>query len=157
MKNYYKILQVNENASSEVIEKAYKVLAKKYHPDLHSGTGKASLAESAFKEITEAYEILSDNVLREQYDNQMGFNTASNNVNNINNQIPNNSKYETVQGKKFYVRDLIQTVCTAINNQANKPKDERHRDLVALIITFFIIAILVVVVLNVPILKNLFF
>ena len=34
MKNYYEILQVNENASIEIIEKAYKVLAKKYHPDL---------------------------------------------------------------------------------------------------------------------------
>lgn len=34
MKNYYEILQVNEKASQEIIEKAYKVLAKKYHPDL---------------------------------------------------------------------------------------------------------------------------
>ena len=34
MKNYYQILEVNENASYEVIEKAYKVLAKKYHPDI---------------------------------------------------------------------------------------------------------------------------
>lgn len=34
MKNYYEILEVNENASKEVIDKAYKVLAKKYHPDL---------------------------------------------------------------------------------------------------------------------------
>ena len=36
MKNYYEILQVNENASQEIIEKAYKVLAKKYHPDLQN-------------------------------------------------------------------------------------------------------------------------
>ena len=37
MKNYYEILEVNQKASSEVIEKAYKVLVKKYHPDLYNG------------------------------------------------------------------------------------------------------------------------
>ena len=82
-----------------------------------------------------------------------------NNINNhnINTTTPNNYNYQTIQGKKLYVRDLIQSVCTAINNQANKPKDERRRDFTALLITIFIIAILVVVVLNVPVLKNLFF
>ena len=37
MKNYYEILEVNKKASKEVIEKAYKVLVKKYHPDLYTG------------------------------------------------------------------------------------------------------------------------
>ena len=40
MKNYYKILEVSENASPEVIEKAYKVLVKKYHPDLQKANRK---------------------------------------------------------------------------------------------------------------------
>ena len=40
MKNYYEILEVNENASKEVIDKAYKVLAKKYHPDLQEEKNK---------------------------------------------------------------------------------------------------------------------
>ena len=38
MKNYYEILEINENASQEVIEKVYKVLVKKYHPDLQENT-----------------------------------------------------------------------------------------------------------------------
>lgn len=66
MKNYYEILQVNENASQEIIEKAYKVLVKKYHPDLQDGD-KSVYAEEVIKNINEAYEVLSDNFLREQY------------------------------------------------------------------------------------------
>ena len=59
MKNYYEILEVNQKASSEVIEKAYKVLVKKYHPDLYNGE-KREYAEQKSKEINEAYRILSD-------------------------------------------------------------------------------------------------
>ena len=50
MKNYYEILEVNKKASKEVIEKAYKVLVKKYHPDLYSGQ-KKEYAEKKIKEI----------------------------------------------------------------------------------------------------------
>lgn len=67
MKNYYDILEVNRKASKEVIEKAYKVLIKKYHPDLAKGEKKQE-AEVKTKEINEAYNILSNDFLREQYD-----------------------------------------------------------------------------------------
>ena len=70
MKNYYEILEVNKKASKEVIEKAYKVLVKKYHPDLYSGI-KQEYAEKKMKEINEAYNILSDDFLREQYNNEL--------------------------------------------------------------------------------------
>lgn len=69
MKNYYEILEVNQKASKEIIEKAYKVLVKKYHPDLYSGE-KQKYAEKKIKEINEAYNILSDEFLREQYDRE---------------------------------------------------------------------------------------
>lgn len=68
MKNYYEILQVNQNASLEIIEKAYKVLAKKYHPDIQTDVKKKAFAEAKLKEINEAYDVLSDEFLREQYD-----------------------------------------------------------------------------------------
>lgn len=68
MKNYYEILQVNENASKEIIEKAYKVLAKKYHPDLQTDEKNKKIMEKKLKEINEAYHILSDSFLKEQYD-----------------------------------------------------------------------------------------
>ena len=68
MKNYYEILQVNENASSEIIEKAYKVLVKKYHPDLQADTKIKEVTEKRLKEINEAYNVLSNEFLKEQYD-----------------------------------------------------------------------------------------
>lgn len=67
MKKYYDILEVNSKASSEIIEKAYHVLAKKYHPDLQTNINKRD-AEIKLREINEAYQILSNSFLREQYD-----------------------------------------------------------------------------------------
>ena len=69
-KNYYEILEVNKNASPEIIEKAYKVLVKKYHPDLQEPDKKAFF-EQKLKDINEAYEILSNNEKRTQYDIQL--------------------------------------------------------------------------------------
>lgn len=66
MKNYYEILEVNKSASPETISKVYKFLAKKYHPDANPNNSKE--AEEKFKEISEAYEILSNEEKRKQYD-----------------------------------------------------------------------------------------
>lgn len=67
MKNYYEILEVDIKASTEVIEKAYKTLVKKYHPDLQPPEKKQE-AENKIKMINEAYDVLSNQVKREQYD-----------------------------------------------------------------------------------------
>ena len=66
MKNYYEELEVTKNATDEVINRAYKVLAKKYHPD--TTTVDKQLAEERFKKISEAYETLSNKQKREAYD-----------------------------------------------------------------------------------------
>ncbi len=65
-KNYYEVLGVGKDATREDIKAAYKKLAKKYHPDLN----KSKDAVEQFKEINEAYSILSDNGLREEYDKE---------------------------------------------------------------------------------------
>ena len=67
MKTLYEILEVSENASKEVIEKAYRVLAKKYHPDLQPEEQKQK-AEETIKKINEAYAILSNEEKRKEYD-----------------------------------------------------------------------------------------
>ena len=66
MKNYYEELEVSRNASDEVISRAYKVLAKKYHPD--TTTENKQIAEERFKRISEAYEVLSNEQKRAEYD-----------------------------------------------------------------------------------------
>ena len=69
MKNYYEILEVNEKASQEIIDKAYKTLVKKYHPDLYLySTEQKKQSEKKLQEINEAYHVLSDEFLRSQYD-----------------------------------------------------------------------------------------
>lgn len=65
-KDYYKILGVSRNASKDDIKKAYRELAKKYHPDLNPNNKKE--AEEKFKEISEAYEVLMDDEKRQRYD-----------------------------------------------------------------------------------------
>jgi curved DNA-binding protein len=67
-KDYYKILGIERNLTSDQIKRAYRQLAKKYHPDLHPGDKKA---EEKFKEINEAYEVLGDEKKRARYD-QLG-------------------------------------------------------------------------------------
>ena len=63
-KDYYETLGIGKDASREQIKKAYKKLAKKYHPDLN----KDSDAEKKFKELSEAAAVLSDPQKRQQYD-----------------------------------------------------------------------------------------
>ena len=70
-RDYYEVLGVNKNATDEELKKAYRKLAKKYHPDANPNNRKE--AEEKFKELNEAYETLSNPQKRKMYD-QFGFN-----------------------------------------------------------------------------------
>ncbi len=64
-RDYYEVLGVDKNADQDTIKKAYRALAKKYHPDANPGDKEA---EAKFKEASEAYGVLSDPEKKAQYD-----------------------------------------------------------------------------------------
>ena len=64
-KDYYEILGVNKNASQDDVKKAFRNLARKYHPDVNHGNKEA---EEKFKEANEAFQILNDPQKKAQYD-----------------------------------------------------------------------------------------
>lgn len=67
-KNYYQILNISQNATQEEIKKAFRTLAKQYHPDVNPSPD----ANEVMQQITEAYEVLSDIEKRKQYDKKLG-------------------------------------------------------------------------------------
>ncbi|NJR66371.1 MAG: J domain-containing protein, partial [Leptolyngbyaceae cyanobacterium CRU_2_3] len=69
-RNYYAILGVPKESTAEEIKKAYRKLARQFHPDLNPGD---KVAEEKFKEVGEAYEVLSDTGKRAQYDQFSSF------------------------------------------------------------------------------------
>lgn len=160
MKNYYEILEVNKKASKEVIEKAYKVLVKKYHPDLYSGQ-KKEYAEKKIKEINEAYNVLTDEFMKEQYDAELEKqeqetlyrkygNHQSNNVQNVN----DNKKEKEVQDfnermKKHKVGSFSGIIELCKEIYKNKPKREEIKELTKKDILAFVLTIIVVILIGV--------
>ena len=68
-RDYYEVLGLSKGASEDEIKKAYRSLAKKYHPDINKEPG----AEEKFKEINEAYDTLSDPDKKARYDQYVSF------------------------------------------------------------------------------------
>lgn len=160
MKNYYEILEVNKNASPEVIEKAYKALTKKYHPDVQPAD-KKYFSELKMKEITEAYEVLSNKEKKENYDSML------NSSNDYNSEIYNNlyserqkleDEVKKLRKEKNMQQDIInkiptstgldfkyyfKIIGTALYNSTKKEKSERKKDIIALLLTILIISTLV--------------
>ena len=64
-RDYYEVLGLQKGASEDEIKKAFKTMARKYHPDLHPDDKEAA---EKFKEVNEAYEVLSDSQKRARYD-----------------------------------------------------------------------------------------
>ena len=71
-RDYYEVLGVDRVADEATIKKAYRQLAKKYHPDLQEASSKTQ-AEEMMKKINEAYDVLSDVSQRKRYDVELAF------------------------------------------------------------------------------------
>src|SRR3990167_3919269 len=84
-KDYYKILGVEKNASQEEIKKAFRQLARKYHPDVNQGNKNA---EEKFKEINEAFQVLGNEKKKVQYDALGSSAFSSQEMNGFGNQRP---------------------------------------------------------------------
>lgn len=125
-KDYYKILGVSKSATSDDIRKAYRKLALQYHPDRN----KTKEAESKFKEINEAYEVLSDKQKKQQYDNDV-YNPNSNPHYGNNYYKPSsNSAYERggyqKPGKLEIIIGII-LLLLHLSNMAKTQKREREK------------------------------
>ena len=163
-KNYYNILEVNKNASPEIIEKTYKTLVKKYHPDLQDNNLKAEYEEK-IKLINEAFEVLSNSEKRKNYDlnlKQTEFsvedynnlinenlklkneiNYLKNNINNnFNNKINENLNYNNISGN--YFEDIKQKY--NINNILE--------NILALSLTIFIFVFIFFILFCIPYTRN---
>ena len=87
-KDYYEVLGISRGADEKEIKRAYRKLAKKYHPDTNPGN---QYAEQQFKEVTEAYNVLSDPEKKKLYD-QYGFAAFDENMGAASNQNYNNNR-----------------------------------------------------------------
>ena len=173
-KNYYQILEVDVNASFEVIEKAYKTLVKKYHPDLQENSLKND-SEAKLKLINEAYEVLSNEEKRKNYDLALqqeeiekekikeeeiykNFSNSSltNNIEKENNNNSNNNNINYINQieqarKQAYYDAYIQD----LKNRGYKIRYKKTwKDYLKNIIAFFLTILVLSLLFQVPFIKN---
>ncbi len=171
MKNYYEILEVNQNASKEVIEKVYKLLVKKYHPDTQIEEKKNS-AEEVLKQINLAYETLSDEKKRREYDEYLNglkdeqinklkdenaflksqVVTLENKISNMltipNTQRSSNFSFQPLQ----YLKNINYNHSERTTFKPDKTYFKRKfKDLVAIVLTIFIIVFVGFVLWHIPV------
>lgn len=165
MRNYYEILEVNPKASTEVIKKAHQVLVKRYHPDLYAGEERM-IAEQKLRDVNEAYKILSDDFLREQYDAEIerekNYARSYSNTQNIKNRKKvkeeeeiNQKQKETAGETNHKVGTLMSLMDLVKNLFGNKSKVKKTRniekeDLMAAGLTIVIVVILGIILWFIP-------
>lgn len=126
-KDYYDILEIEQNSSSEEIKKAYKRLAVKYHPDKNHSPG----AAEKFKEISEAYQVLSNPDKKRHYDSHS---QRKNSINmdffmDNNNMFKNffDSNYHTGAGKEFTFNNSFHLIYKIRNQKMKNRGSCEHR------------------------------
>lgn len=123
-KNLYEILEISSSASTSTIKAAYRKLARKYHPDLNGGDFHC---EIKFKEITEAYEILSDADKKKNYDILRGFysNASKAKFSEAEKAYKENFKHheETQQSKEDNVSNLFNDILEGFKKTTSSSRD----------------------------------
>lgn len=148
MDTLYDILEVSRKASKEVIDKAYKTLAKKYHPDLQTSENR-EYAEEMMKKINDAYDILSNEEKRSAYDRKLeeqeeqaihyeNMNYSNQNQNNIYRQqtVENESKSDEFDWRSQFAnlspkekKRLIKKIEKEANEEYRKQYEDYFRSL----------------------------
>ncbi len=148
MDTLYDILEVSRKASKEVIDKAYKTLAKKYHPDLQTSENR-EYAEEMMKKINDAYDILSNEEKRNEYDRKLeeqeeqaihyeNMNYSNQNQNNIYRQqtVENESKSDEFDWRSQFAnlspkekKRLIKKIEKEANEEYRKQYEDYFRSL----------------------------
>ncbi len=133
-RNYYEILGVEKDATSDEIKTAYRKLARRYHPDVNPGD---QAAEEKFKELGEAYEVLGDVTKRSQYDQfgkfwqQRGFQGAARAAKNAWNKAGSNGSQEVDFGEyrnfNDFVDQLLNRRVTTNTTSARPPQADYYR------------------------------
>lgn len=133
MKNYYEILEVNPKASDEIIKKIYKIKIKKNHPDLFQGEEKKK-AEEITKELTEAYDILSDTQKRKDYDIELQNNIQEDSQYYKYQALISNLKEENeylknvIKSKNNVINEFIQTTTNTFQYKNDQDYHRYYRD-----------------------------
>lgn len=123
-KNLYEILEVEASASAAAIKSAYRRLARKYHPDLNSGD---AACEKKFKEITHAYDILSDAEKKKNYDLLKGFHQESSQAkyNEANKAYKNTTKEEKKPAEGF--SNIFNDILEGFKNTTSSARKETFK------------------------------
>lgn len=134
-KNYYEILEIDKNASKEIIDKAYKTLAKKYHPDLQDNEMQ-KIYEEKMKEINEAYGVLSDTNKKIAYDEQLKSTEISderyqkmiqeNKI--LKRQLEDIKRYENNNVNQYADDSTIMRMNKVLNQEINKARQQAYQD-----------------------------
>ena len=110
-KNYYEILEVDKNASKEIIDKTYKILVKRYHPDLQDAETKKQYEEK-IKKVNEAYSVISNEYQRSEYDKQLEEREVS------------KEEYEKILKENILLKEQISKL---VNDRQNIEKINREK------------------------------
>lgn len=179
MKNYYEILEIDKNASEEIIDKSYKVLVKKYHPDLQTDPQKKLEYEAKIKLINEAYNTISNPDLRAEYDSTLAQEENVSNIDNIvseteqenyenavQEEIKRQAAYQQQQQRQQQQQQYQDAIRKAyhdayIQDLKNRGYKIRYKktfndylhSLIALLITIGVIALII----QIPFVKNYFY